>query len=289
MMEKKSLRSADFVSAIVLLVFAVWMLITTVTTFPMKGSWGGVKNVWYVSPALLPLFIGAGILGLSLVLLRNAIKEGGAATFCQQVRHFEFRLSEGMLRFLAIVLVFAALVYVYIPVNDFFLAALLCLTVFMSMFHLDRVDLLKKCAGFFFVVSLLFGLARLAKLTPYLKTWYLADILLFLAYLAYIGYVWAMLGGQEGLRKKFALTLLMSFAVPLFVVPLFKYGLLVPFPTEGAAIEIMNMFWYAPAIKAARSVTGPYVLLVGIFAVFVVIIAGIHVKFLRQPRDRATE
>jgi hypothetical protein len=28
---------------------------------PMKDSWGGVQNVWFVSPALFPLFVGAMI------------------------------------------------------------------------------------------------------------------------------------------------------------------------------------------------------------------------------------
>lgn len=282
MMEKKQLRSADCISAIMLIAFGLWVLITTVTTFPMKGSWGGVKNVWYVSPALFPIFISVGIIGLGIVLLLNAMKEGALATLSEKMANFKPGISEDMLRFFSIVLVFAALVYVYVPRNDFFLAALFCLTVFMSTFYLDQLDLLKTCTGFFFVASLVFFLLAVFNISPALQQGYVLDILLFLTYLGYIGFVFGHLKDRPALRKSFSLTLLISFAVPLFLVPLFKYALLVPFPTEGGAIEIMNMFWYSPTIKVVRKVTGPYLLLLGIFAVFVAIIAAIYFKFLRE-------
>ncbi|MBD3304993.1 hypothetical protein GF339_01415, partial [candidate division KSB3 bacterium] len=99
MMEKKQLRSADFITAILLIVFGLWVLVTTLTTFPMKDSWGGVQNVWYVSPALFPLFISLGIIIMGIVLLRNAVKEGGAKTFFEKLAQYKPGLSENMLRF----------------------------------------------------------------------------------------------------------------------------------------------------------------------------------------------
>ncbi|MBD3306294.1 hypothetical protein GF339_07860 [candidate division KSB3 bacterium] len=193
-----------------------------------------------------------------------------------------------MLRFFAIVLIFIALVYVYIPRNDFFLSALLCLTVFMSMFYLDRADLIKKLTGFFFGGSLLFVVLALLNLDTALNGIYryLMDILLFVLYLLYLWYAWRQLQDDADLKKQFSLTLLISFAVPLFTVPLFKYALLVPFPTEGGAIEIMNVFWYSPTIKAVRKITGPYLLLLGVFAIFVAIIVAIYLKLLREPAKK---
>lgn len=288
MMEKKELRSADFISAILLILFGLWVLITTLTTFPMKDSWGGVQNVWYVSPALFPLFISFGITVLGIVLLRHAIKTGGAKTFLGKLAHIKPGLSENMLRFLSIVLIFVALVYIYIPRNDFFLSALLCLTVFMSMYYLDRADLLKKLTGFFLIGTLIFLLLAIFNMNASLNNAYiyLSDILVFVFYLSYLAYAWKQLHNEDELKKKFSLTLLISFAVPLFVVPLFKYALLVPFPTEGGAIELMNIFWYSPTIKAVRKVTGPYILLLGVFLVFVAAIVVVYFKFLREPEKQ---
>lgn len=288
MMEKKELRSADFISAIILILFGLWVFITTLTTFPMKDSWGGVQNVWYVSPALFPLFISLGITALGIVLLRHAIKTGGAKTFLGKLTHFTPGLSENMLRFLSIVLIFVALVYIYVPRNDFFLSALLCLTVFMSMYYLDRPDLLKKFTGFFFTGTLIFLLLAIFNINASLKNVYVyfSDVLVFIFYLFYLVYAWKQLHHEAELKKKFSLTLLISFAVPLFVVPLFKYALLVPFPTEGGAIEIMNIFWYSPTVKAIRKITGPYILLSGIFLVFVAAIVVVYFKVLREPKEQ---
>ena len=286
MMEKKELRSADFISAIILIVFGLWVFITTVTTFPMKDSWGGVQNVWYVSPALFPIFISVGIIILGIMLLLNAIKEGGNARFFEKLSQVKPGLSDNMLRFLAIVLIFAAFVYIYIPRYDFFLSALLSLTVFMSMFYLDRPELLKKLTGFFFIGSMIFLFLAVFKIDAALKSRYiyLMDIFLFLFYLLYIWYGWKQVRHDAELTSKYSLTLLISGAMPLFVIPLFKYALLVPFPVEGGAIEIMSTFWYSPSIKALRKVTGPYVVLLGIFSIFAAIIVVIYFKFLREPK-----
>jgi hypothetical protein len=65
---------------------------------------------------------------------------------------------------------------------------------------------------------------------------------------------------------------------------LFKYALLVPFPVEGGFIELMNLFWYSPVIKAIRRITGRYLLLLGIDMVVVAIIVGIYFRFMRKAK-----
>lgn len=55
-MKKKELRKADFITSILLLLFSVWVIMETLK-MPMKDTFGGVQNVWYVSPALFPLII----------------------------------------------------------------------------------------------------------------------------------------------------------------------------------------------------------------------------------------
>jgi len=124
----------------------------------MKDTFGGVQNVWYVSPALFPIFISIGIIILGIVLLINSIKEGGAKTFFEKLAHIKLGMSEGTLRFLSIVLVLVAFVYLNIPRIDFFLSAMLCLTVFISMYYLDYGDLLKRFTTFYAIGNLIFVL-----------------------------------------------------------------------------------------------------------------------------------
>lgn len=156
MMEKGSLRRADFITSIILIIFGLWVLYTTVSTFPMKDSWGGVQNVWYVSPALFPIFISIGIIILGIILLLNSIKEKGAKTFFEKLAHVKPGMTESMLRFLSIVLILATFVYLNIPRIDFFLSAMFALTVFITMFYLEYGDLLKRFTKFYAIGSLIF-------------------------------------------------------------------------------------------------------------------------------------
>ena len=68
MMDKDKLRKADFFSGIIILLFGAW-IVRQAFKMPMKDSYAGVQNVWYVSPALFPLLIGSilALLGLFLV------------------------------------------------------------------------------------------------------------------------------------------------------------------------------------------------------------------------------
>jgi hypothetical protein len=74
MMEKPRLRGADVVTSLLLIVFGGWVL-WQAFHMPMKDSFGGVMNVWYVSPALLPIIIGAGVIALASSILAHALKE----------------------------------------------------------------------------------------------------------------------------------------------------------------------------------------------------------------------
>ncbi len=77
MKDKTGLRTADFWTSLALFALGVAM-IGGAATFPMTDSYGGVRNVWYVSPALFPLLVAATLVVLSAVLLVNSIVTGGA-------------------------------------------------------------------------------------------------------------------------------------------------------------------------------------------------------------------
>ena len=80
MLEKDKLRKADVYSGIVIFLFGAW-IVWQASKMPMKDSWGGVQNVWFVSPALFPLFIGGMIMLLGLLLSRTALKAIGMKAF----------------------------------------------------------------------------------------------------------------------------------------------------------------------------------------------------------------
>lgn len=75
-MPKDKLRKADVVTSLVLIALGVVVILYT-TTMPQGGTFGGVINVWYVSPAVFPYLLGFLLICASTVILVRAIKEGG--------------------------------------------------------------------------------------------------------------------------------------------------------------------------------------------------------------------
>ena len=76
-MEKDSLRRADFKTGVTLIVFCLWFLSVTFAFMPFRETYGGVTNVWYVSPWIFPAIILTLLLILSIVLTLHAAKENG--------------------------------------------------------------------------------------------------------------------------------------------------------------------------------------------------------------------
>jgi hypothetical protein len=246
-MDKTELRKKDFITSFVLIAFGIWMLFYTLTEIPMKDSWGGVMNVWFVSPGLFPVCIGILIIIMGIVLCNRAIKDGGAKKFFEDLSHRKKNSSGKTLRLLGILLVIVAYVYLYIPRIDYFLSTMFSLMVFISFFYLDRLDLLKRLFTFYLAGSLFFlGLFLIGVDKPLNKAFpYFMDVLVFLFFLAYIAYCRILIRGDAALKKKLKITLMMSIATSLVLIPSFKYFLLVPLPVEGAVIELMNVIRYA--------------------------------------------
>jgi hypothetical protein len=241
------MRKKDFITSLILIAFGIFMILYTITYVPMKDSFGGVMNVWYVSPGLFPICIGGLIIIMGIILCNRAIKDGGAKKFFEDLSHRKKDSSGKTLRFLGILLVIVAYVYLYIPRIDYFLSTMLCLAVFISLFYLDRPDLLKKLFIFYFVGCLLFLILFLLRIDKQLneRFVYFMDLLVFLFLLAYFTYCRILIGGDGVLKKKLRITLIMSIVPSLVLIPSFKYFLLVPLPVEGGFIELMNIVRYA--------------------------------------------
>jgi hypothetical protein len=251
MMDKDKLRKTDIYSGAAIFLFGLWIILQAIK-MPMKDSWGGVQNVWYVSPAIFPLFVGCMIMLLGGLLCRTALKMVGFKAFGQTVRWllskalWQFLNSIPILRFYTIVVLFLSFVFLTIPRIDFFLSAFLFLTVFITSFYLDDAILLKKLFFFYLagiiVLILYFALGLkdpLGRIVPFP-----ADILTICFLVSYSVYAWMLIRGNPLLRKKYRTAMIVAFVSPLVVGMIFKYFLLVPMPSEGLVVAVTDYLWY---------------------------------------------
>jgi len=251
MLEKENLRKADVYSGAVIFLFGLWIILQAVK-MPMKDSWGGVQNVWYVSPALFPLFVGAMIMLLGALLARTALKRIGFKEFGRTIHWllskslFQFLNSISNLRFYTIAVLFLSFVYLYIPRIDFFLSAFLFLVVFITSFYFDDEVLLKKLFFFYLagiiVFIIFFGVGLQEKLSQIVP--FSGDILAIGFIIAYCVYAWMLIRKAPALRKKYRTAMIVAFLAPFLVGMIFKYFLLVPMPAEGIFVTILDYFWY---------------------------------------------
>jgi hypothetical protein len=219
---------------------------------PMKGSWGGVQNVWFVSPALFPLFVGAMIALLGVLLMRTAIRSVGGKGLSQVFRWLLSRdlitylKTPAVMRFYAVVILFFTFVFLSIPRVDFFLCSVLFLAAFITMFYFDDAALLEKLLTCYIIISVVTLAFFATGLSSRIESTvdYPGDWLTLGGIVAYCGYAGALIRGDAVLRKKYRISLILAVAAPFLIGPVFKYLLLVPMPTEGLVVSIMDAIWY---------------------------------------------
>jgi hypothetical protein len=251
MLDKDKMRKADVFSGAAVFLFGLWML-GQALRMPMKDSWGGVMNVWFVSPALMPLFIGATIMLLGALLCRMGLKAIGFEAFKGTLRWMvsadlkRVLASDASVRFYAIAALFLTLVYINLPRIDFFLCAVLFLTAFITMFYflddrLLRTFLLVYLAGeAVLLMAFALGLHRPSAEAPSV----VPDLLALVFIVLYAGYVWLRVRARAELRKKFRVGLVVSLLTPFIIGPVFKYFLMVPLPKEGLVVAALDYVWY---------------------------------------------
>ena len=240
--DTRKLRQADLWTGLGLVAFALGMLGVT-ATFPITDSYGGVRNVWYVSPALLPLLIGVSILLMAGMLVRKAVRDLGAEGVRQTLRLPRARFGSRTQRLLLILGSVCAYVYVFIPVVDFALATAFFLAVFIFGFHLDREASVARNLASLIASTIMVGVAA----------WVTGDgardaVVDCATAGAVIGI--AAVNAWALARQKLPLTawrngLIVAVLTPVLLCPLFKYGLLVPLPYEGTVIGAMDALRYA--------------------------------------------
>jgi len=249
-MDKRELRRADFITSIIFIVFGIWV-IEEALKMPLRESYAGVQNVWYVSPALFPLIIGTFITLFGIMLLANAVRTGGASYFFQTLRRFPLRrekfFTESNVKFVSILLALFTFVYLFIPRVDFFISVSMFLMYFISSFYPGELELLKKFTRFYAVGSLCFTIIFWSGLGEILNSnfRFFTDVLALVFLGAYIFYSLLETRDNFTLRRRVYEAIGVSFLFPLFICPAFRYFLLVPLPKEGLIIEGMHLIYYA--------------------------------------------
>lgn len=251
MEDKDKLRKADIVTGIILVALGLF-IISEAFEMPMQASYGGVQNVWYVSPALMPLIIGAALVILGVVLSVNGARYFGWSN--------TVRMAKGMVRLRgagaltpktlrAVMVVVLLIIYVYlnVPRVDFFLSTWLFLFVFVTAYYFDDDALFRKLIGFYLAGTALFFLYFVTGAHAALQHSfrYTTDILTLLFIVAYGVYAWVKTRSVEALHRKYRISFTVSLLVPLILVPVFKFFLLIPLPVEGGIIGLMSLVRYA--------------------------------------------
>jgi hypothetical protein len=252
MIEIDKLRKADAFSGTLILLLGLFVVYQAFQ-MPMQDSYAGVQNVWYVSPALFPLFVGSMLALLGLLLMKTAIAEVGKAGIKSVILYLrsrdflDFLKLPVTIRFYGIVINLLLFVFLLVPRIDFFLAAILFLLIFFFMFYCGSEEKLPSLIYWILAGACVLGLLDSIGLAEKLDT-----LLLFSAdYLAiiYIGalivqYFYICRNNAETMSK-FKLSLLIGFLAPLTIGIIFKYFLLVPMPHEGLVVSLFDAIWYA--------------------------------------------
>ncbi len=226
---KKTISSPDRSIAILLLIFAISSAMVA-STYPINESWGGVASAWYVSPALLPLFISFCLFLLSITLFFRPSDSIWHDYFSGKASHKIW-----------VICALVSFVYLLIPNIDFYLSSVLFLSLLVGRFHLAS-DALSKPLGFIYIVVCMFvlialGLQHLLPLfasapAPTLAT-NVADITDIIGVLGTAACIWV-------LHVHKVKVFLVCVWLPLLLVIGFRFLLLVPMPTEGSVILLLN-------------------------------------------------
>lgn len=251
MNQKKGLRQADFVTSLLLVGVSIWIFGSGLR-MPMGGTYGGVQSQWYVSPGLMPMIVGALLGLLSIALLVNSIRSGGARVVSEAFARRVVHVEESHIRFGAIMLAFITYVFLNIPRVDFYLATATFLLYFIGAFYPNDDRILHRLTLFYlieqFVLLLVFvtGMGEaLNGVLVYRRVSYGTDIIALVFLVALLVYFTGLTHGREEFRKIRRTVISTAFLFPLLLTPIFRYALRVRLPHEGGIVELFHLVYYA--------------------------------------------
>ncbi|WP_158969526.1 tripartite tricarboxylate transporter TctB family protein [Paraglaciecola sp. L3A3] len=245
-------RQYDFKFVIVLLLILAYILKITLS-FPMSGSYGGVDNQWYVSPALFPLILLSALFLCCSALFFSALKGNGAKNFFSLPHWFGDKNNQHTKDRWLIIALLIVYVYILIPSTDFYLATTIFVASLTSIFYLQ----LNNCRKWVITVNCLLVIS-LVSIRTILKedpsigildindlenSILYCDISTSVALLILLG--WQIKDGFSSHRTKLIYTGIAVIVVPLILVMMFSFLLYVPMPVEyGKVISFLNWLIY---------------------------------------------
>jgi len=252
MIEKDKLRKADLFSGTLIVLLGL-VIVSQGLQMPMTDSYAGVQNVWYVSPALFPMFVGAMITLLGLLLIKTALFAVGKKGLSEVYAYFRspefilFLKDSATIRFYGIVLTLFIFVFMLVPRIDFFIAATIFLLIFFFMFYCGGDEDLPRLISIIVGGSSILGLYLYSGLAAIIDESipFSADYLVLFSIALLVAHYYKKAKDDQQRYKKFRLSLLIGFSAPFSIGIIFKYFLLVPMPFEGIIVTLLDAIWYA--------------------------------------------
>jgi hypothetical protein len=251
MIETDKLRKADVFSGAAILCLGLF-IVYQAFQMPMKDSYAGVQNVWYVSPALFPLFVGSMLALLGLLLIKTAVSSVGKAGIVGVLNYLTssdfvtFLRLPVTIRYYGIVINLLVFVFLLVPHIDFFIGAILFLLTFFFMFYCgsdqDLPRLIYQIIAAAFILGLYISTGLVEKVNTLIP--FSADLLVTIFIILLIVQYYRKSDDLE-FRRTFKISLLIGFLAPFSIGIIFKYFLLVPMPSEGLIVALLDAVWYA--------------------------------------------
>lgn len=130
-------KMKDFISSIVLFIAALYVIFESYRIYTKAGK------LLYISPALIPLMLGAFLLLLSVVLLLTSLKDGGAPARGLEMKQWFNTMKEdsNTMRMLVGVVLMGIYTFVMLGLLPFWLATFLFML--LLMYFLEAGSMIK--------------------------------------------------------------------------------------------------------------------------------------------------
>lgn len=247
--KNREMRAGDLIIAALFFLLGCLILILSLQ-MPLTGSYGGVQSVWYVSPALCPIIIGIVIIFLSISVFTYAWKHDGLKLLIEKwtARRKEPFFNEGTIRFLSVLVPMFGLVYVDLKRMDLLFSVFLYLAFTISVFYIDDSKIRKNTLVVYSICMVLNVILALVKFeNMFLYSFdiiaLIESVILVVTLLTNIKR--SELEDKKDARKKVRTACIIGALLPIFIEAVFRFGLRVPMPCEGSAMNLLYLIYYA--------------------------------------------
>ncbi|MCF2950130.1 hypothetical protein L0668_18595 [Paraglaciecola aquimarina] len=249
---EQTYRQYDFKFVIALLVILAYILKLTLS-FPMSGSYGGVENQWYVSPALFPLILLTALFLCCISLLMSSIKQQGHQHFFSLAHWLGNKDNQQVRDRWLIIGLLIGYVYLLIPATDFYLATAVFVCSLTSIFYL-QIDQARRTviAANILLAATLVTIRSTLNEDPSISILDINDLENSILYCDLsTGFtlislvIWQVICGSKIDKPRVMYNLIAVLIVPLILVMAFSFLLYVPMPVEyGSVISFLNWLIY---------------------------------------------